>query len=357
MSRMTSTILTGTVIISMCSLLAGCGKAPDKKGGTTPHPQKNPAANSQGNTGITICEDNLLDLVFIGPKSLPTGAVAPTNSLLGFAVGRANTILRTSDGGATWKRLTPRDPKGPVFEQVCFSSISNGWVVSDSLLLHTTDGGTHWTAANRFPGNFYYFGSGSATASSYYQMQPPTCGNRIYRTTDGGRQWAPLPAPLPRNDYQSQFFLDDLHGWASGRQGGLAFTTDGGVTWNKADIPEGGDLVQIQFVTPNHGWSRPVREHSGGLWMSRDGGRSWQPQDAKVASYWTIQDMQWLDDSNGYLLVIRGADSSVILKTTDGGESWQEQGAFPADVTALSVPEAGKVYAVGGRGRFYVISP
>ncbi len=346
----------GVVAVSLALSLAGCGKAPVKsKTVQGPAPGGSLSLAPGINPGEPLCEDDLNDVIMISPLTLPSGVDTPPGCRLGFAVGRANTILKTEDGGATWRRMTPRAPKGADFVEVTFTSSSNGWAVSSGTLLHTSDAGEHWNPVPQLPGNFYYYGSGSGTATSYHQMQPATYGNRIYRTGHDGRQWTALAAPLPRNDYQSMFFLDDQRGWVTGRKGGLALTTDGGATWLKADIPGGGNLEQIQFLTPACGWARSVREHCGGPWSSRDGGVTWKALDAKVPSTWTIEDMQWISESTGVLLLLRG-DSSVITLTTDGGSTWQELGICPPDVKSLTMPSPGEVLAVGARGRLYRLS-
>ncbi len=345
-------------LVSLVGAMSGCGKPSPVKANTkiVPHGQRQ-ASNSPVNQGVTICEDDLRDVTFLGPFTVPLSDATMPHSRIGFAVGNANTILKTTDGGNSWRRVIPRELKGPEFFQVIFTSLSNGWAVSASVLLHTTDSGEHWFPAARLPGNFYYYGNSAATKAFYYQMQPANYGNRIYRTADGGCQWVPLPAPFPRNNYHSMFFLDDLHAWVVGQGGGVALTKDGGASWIKSDIAGVGDLAQVQFVSPSHGWVRSVHSHQGGPWASRDGGLSWAVQPAGVRTYWTIQDMQFLDEQTGYLLVVRGADSSVVMKTTDGGTTWVEGGSYPADVTALCIAGPAAACAVGARGQFYRLIP
>ena len=104
-------------MISVACGLAGCGKKPVDNSKAAAGDQ---AGVPHQNQGVPICEDALHDVVFIGPHTLPVGTIAPTGSLLGLAVGKANTILKTSDGGTTWRRVTARDTKGPDFKQIIF---------------------------------------------------------------------------------------------------------------------------------------------------------------------------------------------------------------------------------------------
>lgn len=78
------------------------------------------------------------------------------DEMCGFAVGGA-AILRTTDGGTTWENVTPVDSRISDLRGVCFISRDLGWVVgraSDqsvngtlykrSILLRTRDGGATW---------------------------------------------------------------------------------------------------------------------------------------------------------------------------------------------------------------------
>src|SRR4051812_12133909 len=47
-------------------------------------------------------------------------AVAFTDTLHGWAVGQNNTVIRTTDGGATWTRIVDRRDRGPEFDEVSF---------------------------------------------------------------------------------------------------------------------------------------------------------------------------------------------------------------------------------------------
>ncbi len=62
----------------------------------------------------------------------------------GTAVGNDGTILRTTDGGTTWKQQTSGTTED--LYDVSFTDSDNGTAVgSDGTILRTTDGGTTWT--------------------------------------------------------------------------------------------------------------------------------------------------------------------------------------------------------------------
>jgi hypothetical protein len=82
----------------------------------------------------------------LNPQSLPTlngiAAVRGTDSAL-VAVGQNGTILRTDDGGRSWRQLL--SGTGTSLHSIAFSTRLSGWAVGDDgTILHTTDGGANW---------------------------------------------------------------------------------------------------------------------------------------------------------------------------------------------------------------------
>jgi photosystem II stability/assembly factor-like uncharacterized protein len=82
----------------------------------------------------------------LNPQSLPTlngiAAVRGTDSAL-VAVGQNGTILRTDDGGRSWRQLL--SGTGTSLHSIAFSTRLSGWAVGDDgTILHTADGGANW---------------------------------------------------------------------------------------------------------------------------------------------------------------------------------------------------------------------
>jgi len=335
------------------TMAAGCSKA--KK--TVPKPTESVAPavihEARGEAQRSGCDDELTDVFFISRATLPAGAVPPATNdegRIGFITGKANTLLKTTDGGITWRRILERKADGPHFERILFMGTNEGWAVSRDLLLHTDDCGETWAPATELPEKFYYFGPATATASAYYQMQPPTCGASIWRTQNGGVSWTALPSHLPRNDYGTIFFFDQQHGWVAGNYGQAARTGNGGQTWQKQTLPDGGRLSQVQFVSPQTGWMRADQGHKGNLWSSRDGGLSWQAQPLGIVSYWNVEDMQFLDAQVGFVLVHVEAKKNQVLRTLDGGASWNVLGTHPVNMAAFSFISAREGWIAGDGG-------
>jgi len=63
--------------------------------------------------------------------------------------------------------------------------------------------------------------------------------------------------------------------FATGIQGHIIFSDDGGKTWTQASVPVRSSLLGIDFPTPEQGWAVG---HEGVILHSADGGKSWVKQ-------------------------------------------------------------------------------
>jgi len=159
---------------------------------------------------------------------------------IGWAATR-NKLFWTTDGGASWKDITPNTARGRTITSATFSDQSHGWV----LLAHRR-------------GDDPQTGFGK----SLFELA---------RTADAGTSWSvkelTVPNPDPNRGFSEQTwldFVDALHGWALLRANGntamgggvLATTDDGGGVMESAGRPCGGS---DPF---RHGYGRLVRRGS-----------------------------------------------------------------------------------------------
>lgn len=59
--------------------------------------------------------------------------------------GQNGKLYRTQDGGVSWNAT---DQAPGIFHEMSFVDANNGWAITDSALLHTSDGGTSWETIN-----------------------------------------------------------------------------------------------------------------------------------------------------------------------------------------------------------------
>ena len=273
-------------------------------------------------------------------------AVWFVNDNLGFAVGKNSTIIRTSDGGKTWKRLIERRESGPWYEQIVFTSEKEGWAREPKTLLHTSDGGDTWHGASKLPLQFDYgYGAGSAAGSNWFQLEVSNTGTGVFRTDDGGLIWKKVGF-VPENAYQDLFFVDDEHGWAVGRylKKPIVYTTDGGVTWTGVAQQVSEIVNKIRFANPTTGWA--FGKNGTMVLASTDGGKTWRTQPTGLPDYRPPVDISVVSEHEVFICT-----TEAVLRTSNGGSSWQYVGKFPSStIAALSFPDSSNGWVVGRQG-------
>jgi len=176
---------------------------------------------------------------------------AATAVILSIGPGEASRIYRTEDGGATWtERFRNTDPKA-FFDAVTFADASHGVAVSDSvdgrfLILLTSDGGRTWAPVPAdglpaaLPGEGAFAASGSnvaAVGASHFWFA--TTKSRVLRSTDGGRTWSVHQTPIATGEATGIFsvaFRDAAHGVVVGGN----YTAERGTGANAAVTRDGG---------------------------------------------------------------------------------------------------------------------
>jgi photosystem II stability/assembly factor-like uncharacterized protein len=171
------------------------------------------------------------------------------------------------------------------------------------------------------------------SASVGYAEAPTSCGEQLWKTSDGGFSWRPL-AGTCASSYSSLDFIDQRTGWtATGvpgydygtgiRPGPLVIrrTDDGGATWRTvyrstkwlAD-------TRLHFTDGRRGWAvsqasaEGAHAHFSAVHRTVDGGRTWRAvHEAALPTAFAGPEAAWAGDEAGGLL----------WRTTDAGRSWR----------------------------------
>jgi len=152
----------------------------------------------------------------------------------------------------------------------------------------------------------------------------------IIHTSDGGKTWKKQKTGIDVT-LDGVYFSDYLNGWAIGQKwkvgqcvGVTLYTDDGGKTWNKeyTEIPK--DFTKIYIDDINNAWA--VGDN-GTLYHITDKGQKWDQ--IKTGILDDIYEVRFVDDTNGWLRTIRKTgemdSTAILLHTTDGGETWENQ--------------------------------
>ncbi len=288
--------------------------------------------------------------------------------------GTQGTVLRTTDGGATWRNGSPpgaaelqfRDIEAFDGRRAVVLAIGEG---EASRVYRTEDGGATWTESFR-----------NTDARAFYDcmtffdrrhglaMSDPVDGRfRILSTSDGGRSWKVLPGEgMPAA-------LDGEAGFAASGQclvssgpkdvwlatGGAArarvlHSADRGLTWTAADtsIPAGDPargVFALAFRDRTHGLAvggdyRPDQASPQAAARTADGGHSWSPAATPPPAY--RSGVAWLPHSRTAALAVGPTGTDL---TTDGGRTWRAVDTGSYD-TVDCTPDLG-CWAAGEKGR------
>jgi len=162
----------------------------------------------------------------------------------------------------------------------------------------------------------------------------------VIRTNDAGTTWI-TASPRSTQPLVAPFFLDGSRAWAAADAPGDAVVVfrsrDGGLTWDRADLPvtypDGFGQVNIDFVDADRGWIT-VQQPTGSafafsdLYSTTDGGATWQGPPAPALPF--AGPLEFENDSVGW--AIGAVNSAELLSTVDGGSSWQSEVPLPPSI-------------------------
>lgn len=253
-------------------------------------------------------------------------------------VGDRGCILRSEDSGINW---TYKGPTGPshYLKQVSFVDDNTGWALSNKLIMHTIDGGVHWS--EQFPRPASNCQEPYLTSMSFVDADHGwvvcwcttdqglrTC--KVLHTSDGGQTWSEQYS-TENLTLDSVFFIDRSNGWATGEHKDytvILYTADGGETWVEqyrgtymGNYPEG--KVLLFFVDASNGWL-VLRTFRNRMLHTSDGGQTWHEE--KIQELSQVAVASFISPSEGWVF---GTDSETgyagtLLHTTDGGQTWEK---------------------------------
>jgi len=224
---------------------------------------------------------------------------------------------------------------------VTFVDVQRGWAVGDrGVVLHTDDGGVHWrvqpsgvncpllSVSFVSPERGWIVG-GDATPLSHRTR------GTVLRTIDGGRTWRRVEdSTLPRLTHVQ--FFDAAHGVATGYgssfyPSGLFVTRDGGASWQPFATPKRTAWLAADFVDVENG---VVASTTGGRGVVMN--RKLELSMLTGADNRSVNGMAMVDATHGWLV----GDNGLLSLTSDGGVSWQSPAALPQANSTLAIPGA-----------------
>jgi photosystem II stability/assembly factor-like uncharacterized protein len=252
---------------------------------------------------------------------------------------------------------------------------NNGWALTDTGVVRTTDGGSTWYNAtpaslNGAPANPFFLNASTAWLAAANGGDPTT--GTLYHTSDGGTTWSNTTVPFGGG---SLHFIDAMQGWdLVGLNAGMSHeavaifhTSDGGASWTRIlvndpsvagstdSLPLVGDKNGITVLDSTHAWVTGTQPSSDFIYIyaSQDGGTSWAHQNLGIPSAYkgamTGANLPVFFGNQAVLPVLLFANSngSEFYVSHDSGQTWSAttavgQGGF------LSVASANDFFVWDG---------
>lgn len=287
-----------------------------------------------------------------------------------WASGTGGTVIRTTDGGKSWKimavpgaeKLDFRDIEAFDANTAYILSIGNG---ESSRVFKTSDGGSNWKEIFRNTDEKAFFDAlGCWDQSSCIAMSDPVDGHFLLRQLNfhaGGSSTGRVAAKMPpAKDGEAAFAASgtclitlgkDQAFMVSGGNDARVFRSgDRGLIWEVADTPmtkgtPGSGIFSIAFRNELHGvivggnYEKPD-EAKNNLAFTRDGGKTWYEGEG-LTGYRSA--VTYIDDRTIIAVGTNGTDIS-----DDRGGRWKKNGSENLNAVAARGRKA--VWAVGPGG-------
>ncbi len=236
-------------------------------------------------------------------------------------------VWKSQDGGTTFK---------PVFDKQPVQSIG-------AVALDPSDTDTIWV------------GTGES-----WTRNSVSIGNGVYRSRDGGESWDYLGLPeserinkilVHPKDSNTVYVCVPGKLWSDSPDRGLYKTSDGGKTWSLIlkgpNLSTGCSGLTMDPRNPDRlftglwdfrrkGWSfrsggdGPNAPSGSGLFLTDDGGRTWQRLDDKSAKGlppppWGRLDVEIAPSKPDTVYAVIEGTRSALFRSDDGGKTWDER--------------------------------
>lgn len=248
---------------------------------------------------------------------------------------------------------------------VFFVDSLTGWAVGDAgTIIHTIDGGENWILQQSNTENdivdVFFLNSNLGWASSFAYTSPPY-GTLLLKTTNGGIDWLTEPYPEENIFINCILFLDSLNGWMGGSPHAIVRTIDGGNIWQQAEVDTSNlaffPVLSIQFYDEQYGYaSGGLFDIAGVTWRTNNGGDNWYAIDGSDAPADEIHELFVFDS-----LCVMGAGGDPdfgygvgIISTIDGGYNWEyDEIAIQGNAFDLDFVNKAEVWApLGPQSKF-----
>jgi photosystem II stability/assembly factor-like uncharacterized protein len=291
----------------------------------------NAGVSVQAKTNVPTSFGHATGLTFVSPTT-------------GFATTSAGTIEQTSDGGNSWTQI------GTGFfalNAITFINPQTAFAVGDDTLLQSTNGGATWSRQPlTIAGGDVYELTGISCASAAQCLITTSNSNSLILTNDGG-QTGSLVTPSDQH-LSAVAFTTGTGVVGVGTGGTIVLSADGGAHF--PTLVSGGPGVPTSSSTERPllaggaAGSAYLLGTGGQIDATTNGGANWTL--LQTPSNDAVKAGAFPTTSIGYVTT----SDNILRKTTDGGIAWSSLDATVSAKTQLAAPTASSVLLVGPRG-------
>lgn len=233
--------------------------------------------------------------------------------------GHHNGVMRSSDGGRTWRPLMERRNFDAMGMAISRANAREAYLAGHDVFQVSTDGGVSWQPlTHNLPGtDIHGFAMSPDDPSRLYAF---VVGHGAFTSADGGRTWQRLPGQLP-GDVMA---LTAAGGkpetlYAGSMQSGVLRSTDGGARWTPAVNGLGSRSVMALAVDQN-ARQTIYAGVEGGLYKSTDSAASWSklPFPGDNAAALAVSPT----NPNVVLAINARQREGLVYRSEDGGQTW-----------------------------------
>jgi photosystem II stability/assembly factor-like uncharacterized protein len=240
--------------------------------------------------------------------------------------GIPEVILRTADGGVSWKVVYKNDDTAAFFDGVDFWNEHDGIMYGDPLqgrmmVLRTKDGGQSWQElpASSRPlldkDEASFAASGTCIRCTGKNKVIIATGGKVSRlwvSEDRGNKWHTVPTPILHGENSTGIFSFAFHNEQNGiivggdykrdslKTDHIFYTINAGGQWKVPKIPTGGYRECVTYLTKE----MVIATGPSGTDISNDGGVTWH----------------LLSAEKGYHVIKKSRKGSVIIMAGTAGK-------------------------------------
>lgn len=245
-----------------------------------------------------------------------------------WAVGEKGVLLKTTDGGVTWKVIMVGTPDK--LADVDFLSATTGFVFTETgAVFSTADGGINWGPMGNT--GLKKLDDASMGATKGFAVGKDDDGfGKIAVTLKNGTTWTPwsFQQDIKANELKSVSFFDKDHGFAGGMDGTILWTDDGGNSWYELETRE---TFEIKEVHAYEKFKALVLTADGELFIVENASYiATDPTKILTENPETGKkyiDIHFTSELEGYALL----DDGTIYYTSNAGANWPPDPATAPD--------------------------